>query len=119
MRDILSFYLQTSGPTARDGGRGSHGEAVGIPGQDERKRSTRVMPSSGGWYARPSATSVGNCRLGSLSTGSLVGRPGYEDGLMYSQARVMPGNAGDSPARVIETSEKQGSGSTGHTTKLG
>jgi len=38
---------------------------------------------------------------------------------MYSQARVMPGNAGDSPARVIETSEKQGSGSTGHTTKLG
>merc|ERR1711862_888083 len=64
-------------------------------------RSTRVMPP-GGWDARPSATSVGNYRLGSLSTGSLVGRPGYEDGLMYSQARVMPGNAGDSPARVIE-----------------
>jgi len=93
------------------------GDTRGIPGQDERKRSTRVMPP-GGWDARPSATSVGNCRLGSLSTGSLVGRPGYEDGLMYSQARVMPGNAGDSPARVIETSEKQGSGSTGHTTKL-
>jgi len=127
-----AMSLRSYRPTARDGGRGLPPPALvpppqvdhvrwggqGIPGQDERKRSTRVMPP-GGWDARPSATSVENCRLGSLSTGSLVGRPGYEDGLMYSQARVMPGNAGDSPARVIETSEKQGSGSTGHTTKLG
>ena len=28
------------------------------------------------------------------------------DGLMYSQASVMPGNAGDSTALVIERSEK-------------
>jgi len=115
-RGMRGALHRISGPlrTARDGGRGFHSlqryhrrcwEWQGIPGQDERKRSTRVMPP-GGWDARPSATSVGNCRLGSLSTGSLVGRPGYEDGLMYSQARVMPGNAGDSPACVIERSEK-------------
>jgi len=50
--------------------------------------------------------------LGSLSTGSLVGHLlGYlpnhgGGGLMYSQASVMPGNAGDSTACVIGGSEK-------------
>ena len=43
------------------------------PGQDERKRSTRRVPSWGGHDVRPSATVVGNCNLGSLSTGSLIG----------------------------------------------
>ena len=118
MQEAKLFVSDTFAACLKDTRRNFCWGGQGIPGQDERKRSTRVMPP-GGWDARPSATSVGNCRLGSLSTGSLVGRPGYEDGLMYSQARVMPGNAGDSPARVIETSEKQGSGSTGHTTKLG
>jgi len=35
--------------------------------------STRRVPSWGGHDVRPSATVVGNCNLGSLSTGSLIG----------------------------------------------
>ena len=62
--------------------------------------STRRVPSWGGHDVRPSATVVGNCNLGSLSTGSLIGHLRY-DGLMYSQASVMPGNSGDSAAHVI------------------
>jgi hypothetical protein len=46
----------------------------------------------------------GNCLLGSLSTGSLIGHLTFTtevDGLMYSQASVTPGNAGFSTACVI------------------
>ena len=46
--------------------------------------------------------------LGLLSTGSLVGHllPNRDGGLMYSQASVMPGNAGGNAACVIGGSEK-------------
>jgi len=53
--------------------RGMRNKLLFIPGQDERKRSTRDMPSRDGWDARPSAVHWGNSLLRSLSTGSLVG----------------------------------------------
>ena len=76
-----------------------------LQGQDERKRSTRVVPSWDGQYVRPSVPKMRKLILmGSLSTGSLVGHlylGGKVGGLMYSQASVMPGNAGGSTACVI------------------
>ena len=80
-----------------------------VPGQDERKRSTRIVPSQDGQYVRPSVTQVRKRPVViaidwvSYRSPSLLTQDG---GLMYSQASVMPGNTGDSTACVIRRSEK-------------
>ena len=65
-----------------------------------------------GWaHTIPSATFVRNCRLGSLSTGTVFCRssktwfPASHDGFVYSQVSAMPSNTGGSTARVIRNSK--------------
>ena len=92
-------------------------ELFPAPGQDERKRSTRDVPSGMGGTLdrrlRSFKLAVGvaidwvSCRSSTVLILS------YYDGLMYSQASVIPGNAGGSTACVIKRSEKLLLGSTG------